>query len=134
MPSLSSHGITVAPLGATAGAALSAGRFVKITAGEPALTVGYAGAGEDILGVVAEGVASGTQATILHSGMRATIWADGTAAISAGDYLKSAANGVAVKSAADRENVGAIALEALASGTAYISVLLLAPHTERSTA
>ena len=55
------------------------------------------------------------------------VWADGTAAIVAGTYVASDGSGHAVAEANAGDRVLGTALQNLASGTAYIEVLI-APH------
>ena len=53
-----------------------------------------------------------------------TVWADGTTAISVGDLLGPNGSGVWVKKATADYNVGAMAFDALASGTGFIRAFL----------
>jgi hypothetical protein len=75
------------------------------------------------LGVLMNDPASGQTAQVQVLGV-ATAWADGTTAISIGDRVGSNDSGVTVKKATADYNAGGIALDALASGTGFIRVLL----------
>ena len=52
------------------------------------------------------------------------VWADGTSAIAVGDFVAPDASGHAVKQASASTAVAGMALEALASGTAFIEILV----------
>jgi hypothetical protein len=52
------------------------------------------------------------------------VWADGGTAIAVGDFLAPDASGHAVKQASASTAVAGMALEALASGTAFIEMLV----------
>lgn len=103
----------------TADNAIAAYVFVKLTATGCDTTTS---AGP--IGVTAEAVASGGNATIFHEGEAYLIVNGNSVNIAAGDYLKATTAGYGVKSASDGDEFGAIALEPATTDAKLIRVLL----------
>lgn len=98
------------------------GYAVKLTAAD---VVDLTSAATDIaLGALVNNPLQNQTAEVLVFGV-ATVWADGTTAISINDRLGPNNSGVWVKKATADYNAGGIALDALASGTAFIRMLLI---------
>lgn len=121
-------------ISAKAAESMSGGLFVNWSAGYEALACSIADSGDEVDGISCEDVTSGRGVSVAYCGV-GLLRVDATTAILIGDYLKPASDssGVGVKSAADNEKCGAVAMQALASGTGIIRVMIL-PRTERSVA
>lgn len=119
---------------AKASETISGGLFVDFTAGYEALAVSIADSGDHVDGIATEDVASGRGVSVATGGV-GLLQVDASTAISVGDFLKpnTDSSGVGIKTTTDRDKWGAIALQALASGTGIIRVMIH-PRGERSTA
>jgi hypothetical protein len=109
---------------AKANADLSAkrGYAMKLTAAD---VVDVPSAATDLaIGVLINNPLQNQTAEVMVLGI-ATVWADGTTAISVNDRLGTNNSGVWVKKATADYNAGGIALDALASGTGFIRMLLI---------
>jgi len=95
-------------------------KFVKLATGGK---VDVAGAGDPCVGILQDKPLSGKAGAVRILGT-SKLSCDGASAIAVGDPLKSNASGIGIKAATDKDKAGAIALEAVAAGTAVIAVLL----------
>ena len=119
---------------AKAAEAISGGLFVDFTAGYEALACSIADSGDHVDGIATEDVASGRGVSVATSGI-GLLQVDATTAITVGAFLKpnTDSSGVGIVTTTDRDKYGAIAMQALASGTGIIRVMIR-PRGERSTA
>lgn len=103
---------------AKAGADLTAGQLVVVTAGGINPTVGAATAGSVPLGVVAHDVKSGELVTVLRGSVVAQV--KSTGAIAVGANVAAGAAGAVVSAPADTAVIG-VAVEAAANNLVYVA-------------
>src|ERR1039457_1711937 len=125
-----SHGIFADDKGFIADSALNAHQAVVLSAAGHVTAVTAQDTG---IGVAAHSCASGDAVTVVLFGPTQQVLADGSSAIAAGDPLHINASGNFIKQTTGLA-YQAIALEACASGTAYIEAVLLSGLAQTSSA